>query len=146
MKTKLSQALKEPYLHNVKYYETDKMGITHHSNYFRWMEEARIDFLERIGYGYDMLEASGVISPVVSICAKYLAPSTFNDDIIVKVRLKEYSGVKFAFEYEMINAKDRTLCATGESHHCFTDQNKKPIRIKKNYPEMDMIFRELLLL
>ncbi len=146
MKTKLLQALKEPYIHNVKYYETDKMGITHHSNYFRWMEEARIDFLERIGYGYDKLEESGVISPVVSISAQFIVPSTFNDDIIIKVRLNEYSGVKFAFEYEMINAKDGTLCARGQSHHCFTDVNKKPIRIKKSYPEMDLIFRELLLL
>ena len=32
----------EPYLHKVQYYETDKMGIAHHSNYIRWMEEARL--------------------------------------------------------------------------------------------------------
>ena len=47
----------KPYTHKVNYYETDKMGITHHSNYIRWMEEARIDFLESIGFGYDKLEA-----------------------------------------------------------------------------------------
>lgn len=43
----------EPYLHKVQYYETDKMGIAHHSNYIRWMEEARVDFLEKIGWGFD---------------------------------------------------------------------------------------------
>ena len=47
----------EPYLHKVQYYETDKMGIAHHSNYIRWMEEARVDFLEKIGWGFDRLEA-----------------------------------------------------------------------------------------
>ena len=36
------------YQHKVQYYETDKMGIVHHSNYVRWMEEARIDFLTNI--------------------------------------------------------------------------------------------------
>ena len=42
--------MKEVYTHRVKYYETDKMGVTHHSNYVRWMEEARVDFMDKIGY------------------------------------------------------------------------------------------------
>ena len=39
------------YTHVVQYYETDRMGITHHSNYIRWMEEARVAMLEDMGYG-----------------------------------------------------------------------------------------------
>ena len=54
------------YQHKIQYYETDKMGITHHSNYIRWMEEARIDFLEQLGFGFDKLEQSGIVSPVLS--------------------------------------------------------------------------------
>ena len=42
----------KPYIHQVQYYETDRMGITHHSNYIRWMEEARVAFLEELGWGY----------------------------------------------------------------------------------------------
>ena len=57
----------EAYKHKVCYYETDKMGITHHSNYIRWMEEARVDFLEKIGFGYDKLEEMGIMSPVIGI-------------------------------------------------------------------------------
>ena len=48
------------YIHKVNYYETDKMGVTHHSNYIRWMEEARVDFLEKAGLGYDKIEALGI--------------------------------------------------------------------------------------
>ena len=55
-----------PYVHQVQYYETDRMGITHHSNYIRWMEEARVDFLRQIGWGYDRLEAMGIVSPVTA--------------------------------------------------------------------------------
>ena len=51
------------YRHIVQYYETDKMGITHHSNYIRWMEEARIDFLSQIGWSYAKLEEEGIIFP-----------------------------------------------------------------------------------
>ena len=55
----------------VQYYETDRMGITHHSNYIRFMEEARVDFLKNIGWGYDKLEEDGVVSPVVSVNCNY---------------------------------------------------------------------------
>ncbi|MDO4174604.1 MAG: acyl-CoA thioesterase, partial [Eubacteriales bacterium] len=39
------------YNHRIQYYETDGMRIVHHSNYIRWMEEARIAFMEEAGYG-----------------------------------------------------------------------------------------------
>ena len=55
----------EVYRHKVQYYETDKMGITHHSNYIRWMEEARIWFLSEIGFSYAKLEEMGMVSPVL---------------------------------------------------------------------------------
>lgn len=45
------------YKHSVQYYETDRMGITHHSNYVRWMEEARSFLLKDIGFPYDCIEA-----------------------------------------------------------------------------------------
>ena len=62
------------YIHSVKYYETDKMGITHHSNYVRWMEEARTDFLKNAGYGIRRLEKEGVIGSVYP----YLLTTTGN--------------------------------------------------------------------
>ena len=55
------------YQHKIQYYETDKMLVTHHSNYIRWMEEARVDFLDRIGWSYMKLEELGIISPVISV-------------------------------------------------------------------------------
>ena len=65
------------YRHKVQYYETDKMGITHHSNYIRWMEEARVDFLEKEGWPYQRFEEEGLISPVISVECRYKKPTTF---------------------------------------------------------------------
>ena len=48
-----------PCEHKVQYYETDGMGIVHHSNYIRWFEEARVDLLEQLGFGYDRIEEAG---------------------------------------------------------------------------------------
>ena len=60
------------YRHEVKYYECDRMGITHHSNYVRFMEEARIDLMDQLGYGYERMEAEGIVSPVLAINTQQL--------------------------------------------------------------------------
>ena len=69
------------YFRKINYYETDRMGITHHSNYIRFMEEARIDFLERIGCGYDKWEKEGILSPVTGLECKYKRPTTFGAQV-----------------------------------------------------------------
>ena len=57
------------YRHRVQYYETDQMKVVHHSNYIRWFEEARTDFLEKSGFSYAWMEEQGIIIPVLSVSA-----------------------------------------------------------------------------
>ena len=130
----------EPYIHRVHYYETDKMGCVHHSNYIRWMEEARVDFLERIGLGFPKLEALGIYSPVVGVECRYRRPTHFDEEIAVRVAVESYSGVRFRFTYEMTNAAG-TLVATGASEHCFTDTAGRPIALKNLHPDVDETLR-----
>lgn len=131
------------YIHKVKYYETDKMGITHHSNYIRWMEEARIDFLDQIGYGYDKLEADGIMSPVIGIECDYKLPTTFADEVSITAGIKEFKGVKLMIEYVMKNAKTNEIVFKGISKHCFINKEGKPIILKKEFPELDIKFKAL---
>lgn len=125
----------EMYIHQVKYYETDKMGISHHSNYIRWMEEARIDYLARLGWGYDKLENMGIISPVLSVDCKYKQSTTFPDEIGITVTAKEFNGVRLVLSYEMQKLPEQTVVCTAVSEHAFLDAEFKPIRLKKEYPE-----------
>ena len=122
------------YIHKVHYFETDKMGITHHSNYIRWMEEARVDFLEQIGWGYDKLEDLGIISPVIGIECDYKKTTTFNDQIQIDLKLNEYRGVKFTITYTMQNINTGEIVALGESRHCFLNKEGKPMLLNKTYP------------
>lgn len=121
------------YKHIVQYYETDKMGITHHSNYIRFMEEARVRFLKDIGWGYDKLEQEGVISPVVSVSCEYKKPTTFADEILIDVKVKEITRVKLTIEYAM--TVNDIVVFTAESSHCFVSENGRPISVQKQYPE-----------
>ena len=126
----------ENYIHKVQYYETDKMGITHHSNYIRWMEEARIDFLDQIGLSYKRLEAAGVFSPVVSVECDFKSPTTFGDAVEVEVRIEEFKGVRLIISYRMTKPGGETVAAA-RSVHCFVDREGKPIVLKRTHPEWD---------
>ena len=133
----------DTYIHKVQYYETDKMGITHHSNYIRWMEEARVAFLDQIGYGYAKLERDGIISPVIGVECQYKHPTTFDDEVEIVVGVEEFRGVRLVIQYQMTNAGTGELVLVGKSTHCFTDPQGKPIILKKQCPEMDNLLKTL---
>ena len=121
------------YTHEVKYHECDRMGITHHSNYVRFMEEARIDWLDNIGFGFDKIEAEGVFSPVISIACNYKNPSTFKDKIEIEITISKFSEIKFEFAYIM--RVGEIIVCTAQSTHCFIENNR-PIILSKRLPEL----------
>lgn len=121
------------YQHEVKYYECDRMGITHHSNYVRFMEEARVDYLDQLGYGFDRIEAEGVFSPVVSVQCNYKHPTTFKEVIDIEVGIKLLSEMRFEFNY-LMRSGGKIVC-TAQSTHCFTE-NGRPVAISKRLPEL----------
>ena len=121
------------YIHKVQYYETDRMGVTHHSNYIRFMEEARIDFLARLGFGYDKMEAAGIVSPVTSISCDFKKPTTYPDEIEVEVCVKASSAAYVVLGYEMKCGGETVF--TAESRHCFL-KGGKIISLKREMPEL----------
>lgn len=131
------------YIHKVNYYETDKMGVTHHSNYIRWMEEARIYFLDQVGYGYAKLEEDGIISPVIGVECEYKMTTTFDDTIEIEVEIEEFKGVKLVIKYTMYKANTKELVLVGKTKHCFLNKENKPIILKKVFPEFDQKLRDL---
>ena len=121
------------YEHEVKYYECDRMGITHHSNYIRIMEEARVYWMDRIGYGFERMEADGVMSPVIEISCRYKHTSTFKDVIKVDIKVAEMSSLKIGFDYIM-TVGGNTVCEA-HSTHCFLE-NGRPVSLEKRFPEL----------
>ena len=126
----------KPYIHQAKYYETDQMAVVHHSNYIRWFEEARVDFLEQIGLGYDKIEAAGVYSPVLAVSCEYRSSVRFNETVEIKAILRSFNGIKMKIEYQVIDAKTKQPRAVGTSDHCFVTTDFKPVSLKRNYKEM----------
>lgn len=131
------------YIRKVQYYETDKMGITHHANYIHWMEEARIRFLDTIGYGYAKLESDGIISPVIGLECKYQRSTTFDDEVEIEVKVEEFKGVRLIIGYTMQNRATGETVFTGKSMHCFVDANGRPVALRRQFPDFDKVLKEL---
>ena len=133
-----------PYIHRVHYYETYRMGVTHHSNYIRMMEEARVDFLEQLGWPYAKMEELGILSPVTAVNLKYLAPTTFDDRIAIEVRVRAFDGVKLTIAYTMTKMGDVPVpVLTGESEHVFLNSQGRFVRMKREQPELYALMKEL---
>ena len=123
------------YEKKINYYETDRMGITHHSNYIRYAEEARVDILDKIGLPYSKIESEKVLIPVLEVKCKFKHSTTFEDIIVINVKIKEFNGIRITFEYTMTKKETNDVVAIMESTHCFTDEHLKPINIKKIKPD-----------
>lgn len=123
------------YKRKVQYYETDKMGFVHHSNYIRWFEEARSDFFDKAGAPYCETEKRGIFSPVVSVNCEYKKPAVYGEEFIVDAVLEEFGNVKFCFSYTVTN-ENGELKAIGKSEHCFLHKEGKVISLKKEWPAM----------
>lgn len=134
----------KPYERRVQYYETDRMGIVHHSNYIRWFEEARTDYMEQAGAGYEAMEAQGIISPVLEVSCKYKTMARFPEHFQVTVKMLEFNGIRMKLGYEVIDVKTGEVRCTGWTSHCFLDEKHHPVSLKKSYPQWyQMLIKEL---
>lgn len=128
----------------INYYETDRMGVVHHSNYIRFMEEARCAWLKSIEMPFEVLEENGITIPVLGVSCIYKHHVTFGDTIIITPYVKEYTGVRMTAGYDVIDKKTGKTILIGETKHCFTDRNLKPINLKKYSEEFSNKFQKLL--
>lgn len=131
-----------PYTRMVYYHETDRMDIVNHSNYIHMTEEARVDFMGKIGVGYEEMESQGVMLPVLGITCEYKNSLHFGEHLAVYSYITKYNGFKLELQYDIVCVETGKLCAIGTSSHCFTNTKIKPIRIKNNYPEMHTFFQK----
>ncbi len=129
------------YQRKINYYETDGMKVVHHSNYIRFLEEARIKLLDDIGIPYKKIEESGIMIPVLGINCTYKHPARFDDIIEVDVKIKDYTGVRLNVEYTITNKTTGLPVLVGETKHCFTDLDMKPISLKKVNPQIHEKFQ-----
>ena len=145
----------KPYIIKARYYETDQMGIIHHANYIRiihhanyirWMEEARIDLMNQMGYPYRRFEEMGYLSPVLHAECEYKKSVKFDDEVKIVVSLQEFGRLKFTLKYEIYNmSQGGVLSAVGSTRHCFLNSKTGlPVLMDKEMKEFYDIMEKML--
>lgn len=119
----------------VRFVETDMMGVVHHSNYFRWFEMGRVEYLRQADVFLTELMADGIVFPIIHVDCQYKASAKFDDYIMIETKLEELSPVKMAFTYKVIRKSDEVLLATGSTQSVFTNDNGKITRMPSKYYE-----------
>lgn len=124
------------YERKINYYETDRMGVVHHSNYIRFLEEARCFWLDNVGMPFESFEENGITIPVLAVNCEYKHHVTFSDVIQIRVFVKEFSGVRMTIGYDVTDKKTGNVVIIAETKHCFTNKDLRPINIKKHFPDI----------
>ncbi|MGD8400607.1 MAG: thioesterase family protein [Bacillota bacterium] len=109
----------------VRYQETDRMGVVHHSVYYIWYEMGRTEWLRERGLSYTECEAQGWLLPVVESGTKYLHSATYDDELEVQTIYRPNKGITFEFEYIVRNLADGVVLATGFTKHVCVNRQAK---------------------
>jgi len=126
----------------VRYAETDQMGVVYHSNHFIWFEVGRVELLRQLGFSYKEMEtADDCFIAVVDARCRYKAPVHYDDEVIVRTRLKQVREKVIHFGYELLRADSRELLAEGETTHIVANSQMRPRRLPEKYMRA---FREAL--
>lgn len=119
----------------VRYAETDQMGVVYHANYLVWMELGRTKLIEELGFNYAEMEKDGIISPVIDIQASYKKPCRYGEIATVKTWIEEYDGLRVTYAYEIVTSSGETAVEGKSVHICVKKDSFRPIKFRRIYPE-----------
>ncbi len=118
----------------VRYAETDQMGVVYHTNHLIWFEVGRVELMRQMGFSYrDLEQDEGRFIAVAEVKCRYRAPVYYDEEVIVRTRLKNVRSSVVVFSYELVRAQDETLLAEGETTHIVTDSSMKVVALPEKY-------------
>ena len=115
----------------VRYHETDQMHFVHHSNYLKYFELARLEWLSNLQISYAEVESRGIFMPVVNASLKYIKPLVFGDNFSVTVILKKEPTATLEFDYKILNQNNELICVGDTSLAFLSSKTKLPMRCPK---------------
>lgn len=118
----------------VRFYETDMMGIVHHSNHIRWFEMGRVEYFRQAKMDYNILmHEEGYVLPIKDVKVDYKEVARYDDILILETRLVQATRVRIVFSYRITRESDGALIATGTTTNAVTDREGRVKRLPEHY-------------
>jgi len=126
----------------VRYAETDQMGVVYHANYLIWFEVGRTALLDSIGLDYFRLEEEGFVSPVLKVAASFHRPARYGKEALVRTWVEAYDGLRITYGYEILSGGQ--LCVTGTTVHVLVRREDfRPVSLRRHFPKWDAVYNKL---
>jgi acyl-CoA thioester hydrolase len=119
----------------VRYGETDRMGYVYYGNYAQYFEVARVEALRNFGFNYKKLEDEGIILPVLNYSVKYIKPAFYDDQLVIKVSIKELPMARIRFDYEVYNEKDELITIADTTLVFINRKTNKPCGAPQDFSD-----------
>jgi acyl-CoA thioester hydrolase len=120
----------------VRYAETDRMGVVYYANYLVWFEVGRTEWLRETGWTYRTMEDEGLSLPVIEAHCSYKRSAAYDDELEIRTTGRRLSGVRLAFDYEIVRRSDAAVVATGHTVHATLDRAGRPVRLPARVKEL----------
>ncbi|WP_117156065.1 acyl-CoA thioesterase [Paraliobacillus quinghaiensis] len=128
----------------VRYQETDQMGVVYHANYLVWFEIGRTAFIENLGFNYHDMEKSGIVSPVVDAHMYFKQPIRYGQPAYVETWVEEYDGLRTTYGYQVID-EDGNVAVSGTTKHVIVKkENFRPVSLRKKFPDWHQAYQKAL--
>lgn len=124
------------YKRNINYYETDKMGVVHHSNYARFLEECRIEMMDYYDMSFTSIEDMGYMIPVLELNCSFKESVKFGEKIVIVPTIYKVTPARFYVSYVIYDETMTHVKHEATTSHCFVDSEFNIVSIKKSSPEI----------
>ncbi|GEN30530.1 acyl-CoA thioester hydrolase [Cerasibacillus quisquiliarum] len=119
----------------VRYQETDQMGVVYHANYLVWFEIGRTKFIESLGFCYADMEKDGVVSPVTNAQISFKKPIRYGEKVLIETWLDHYDGLRTVYGYHILNEVDEIAVSGKTEHVIVKKENFRPLSVRKAFPD-----------
>jgi len=127
----------------VRYAETDQMGVVYHANYVIWLEIGRTQLIKDLGFSYAGLEQDGYLSPVTNVNVNYRTPVKYGETVTIRTWIEKHSKLRTTYGYEIVH-KDGTIASTATSEHVIVQKDTfRPVSLKKVHVAWDAKYVEI---
>jgi len=124
----------------VRYQETDQMGVVYHANYLVWFEIGRTKYIESLGLVYTDIEKNNIVSPVVDAQISFKKPVHYGEKATVETWIDQYDGLRTVYAYQ-ITKENGEIAVSGTTKHVIVHKESfRPLSLRKAFPEWHRIY------
>jgi acyl-CoA thioester hydrolase len=119
----------------VRYQETDQMGVVYHANYLIWFEIGRTKLIEHLGFKYADMEKDNIVSPVIDATLSFKKPIRYGEPAYVDTWIEQYNGIRTIYAYEVLNVAGEVAVSGTTEHVIVSKDTFRPLSLRKIYPD-----------